>query len=195
MRALGQEEASKHHGATRTKPAGKGCASTRVPVHPAGTSPKQRMAERGGMAAVQDAENGLSARSHHAAGFILNASCPLKPAMLGGRRHGCPRDLDAQLQQRPSGTLPASATAFSPSALSQGPALSPLPPPAQGLGDHLLCVAPTQARPSMARCRLAPTGTSAGTRHRPYPAPSAGQQGSLLQPSTDGSVGCGAPRG
>ena len=42
MRALGQEEASKHCRAARREPAGRGCASTREsPTHPAGTRPSR----------------------------------------------------------------------------------------------------------------------------------------------------------
>lgn len=69
------------------------------------------------------------------------ASRPLKPAVPWGRRHKGLKDLDARLQQRPSGTLPASPTAFFPlpSAKALLYLLCLLPP--RVWGNHLLHVA------------------------------------------------------
>lgn len=93
MRDLGQEEASKHCGATETNPARKAVPPPeKVTTHLAGTRPEQ-CGERGRMAAQ------LLAGGHHVTGFIPNASCPLKPAMLWGRSHRGPRDLDTRLPQ------------------------------------------------------------------------------------------------
>lgn len=51
-------------------------------------------------------------RCHHTAGFIPDASCPREPAMLQSRRHTFPGDLDARLQERPSGPLPQTRPCF-----------------------------------------------------------------------------------
>ena len=129
---------------------------------------------------------GLLARSRHAAGFILNRlRC----------KAGGTGDLDAQLQERPSGTPPASATAFFP--LPSAKALL-----------YLLCLLlprvwgttcsvwdqprPGPAQPDPDQAQQAPL---AGAQHRPHPAPSAVQQGPLLQPSRDGSAGHSARSG
>lgn len=112
-------------------------------------------------------------RSHHTAGFIPDASCPLEPAMLQSRRHRFPGDLDAWLQERPSGPLPQPRPCFIVFASSCSESGAPL----------ALC----GTNPGVARPRPAPA--SAGMRHRPHPAPSEVQQGPLLQPSRDSSAG------
>lgn len=129
---------------------------------------------------------GLLARSRHAAGFILNQLC----CEAGGAG-----DLDAQLQDRPSGTPPASATAFFP--LPSDKALLYLLRLLLPRVWGTTCSVCDQPRPGPAqpdpdRAQQAPL---AGARHRPHPAPSAVQQGPLLQPSRDGSVGHSARSG
>lgn len=121
MRALGQEKASKHHRAARTKPAGKACASTRE-SHPASCRHRTQAAHGRGR------RDGRRTRCREQALGMQLPRCWLHPECFPPPRIGCvmgqeaqgPGTLDARLQERPSGALPASAL-FLPSSLCPQP--------------------------------------------------------------------------
>lgn len=121
MRALGQEKASKHHRAARTKPAGKGCASTRE-SHPTSCRHQTQAAHGRGRRDGRRTRCREQALGMQLPRCWLHPKCfpPPRTGRVVGQEAQGPGTLDAQRQERPSGALPASAL-FLPSSLCPHP--------------------------------------------------------------------------